>query len=71
MKKVKFNVCINGEAEVNNDSTDFQKGIDAKVNVAKWVKESLGLPPKHELDISLGYGEVVITNLESPKVELM
>jgi hypothetical protein len=70
-KEISLNVCINLKVRVNNDSTDLQKEIDAKVRVIQWVSEELVIGPGDELDISHGYGEVEVFDLESINVELL
>lgn len=69
--EIKLNVCINISARVTNDSIGFQKEIDAKVRVTQWIKEELNIPPDCELDISHGYGEVEVFDLESIHAELL
>ena len=70
-KEVNLNVCINLKVRVSNDSTDRQKEIDAKVRVIQWVGEELVVKPGQELDISHGYGEVEVVDLESIHAEIM
>ena len=70
-KVVNLNVCINLKARVNNDSRDLQKEFDAKVRVIQWIKESLNVPKGCELDISHGFGEVEVFELESINAEVM
>ena len=69
-KEVDLALCINVKVRVTNDSTDFQKAIDAKVAVVEWLREET-LPKGEELDISYGSGEVEIINLESIRAEIM
>jgi len=70
-KEYDLNICINIKARVSNESIGLQKEIDAKVRVIQWIQEELTIPAKGELDISHGYGEVEVFDLESINVEVM
>lgn len=69
-RQINLSVCFNIKAKVGNDSSDRQQGVDARFAVAKWIaQELLILEGTGELDITNGYGEVVVWDMEYPNVE--
>lgn len=70
-KEYQLNACFNIKARITNDSIGYVKEVDAKKKVAKWIKEQLVLPAGCELDISMGYGEVEVFDIEPVSVELL
>lgn len=70
-KEESWNVCINIKTRTTNESIGYQKEIDAKVRLIQWINEELNIPAGQELDISHGYGEVEVFDLESINAEIM
>lgn len=71
IQEFSLNVCFNIKARICNDSIGYVKEADTKRIVAKWATEELGLPPGCELDITMGYGEVEVFDIEPVTVEIM
>jgi hypothetical protein len=70
-KQFKLNLTFDVVVDVTNDSTDRQKEFDAKVAIIKWVNQELNIPSGSELDISNGYGEIVIHDNEYINAEVL
>jgi hypothetical protein len=70
-------VCLNIPTDITNDSSSRQKGVDARVKLAQWIKTELNIPAfknapaPSKLDISNGYGEVEIYDCELIHTELL
>jgi hypothetical protein len=65
-----LSLCLDMKVDITNDSSSRQKGVDARVRFIQWVQQELNLPFAGELDISNGYGEVVIHGNEHINAEL-
>ena len=59
-EQFKLNIVIDVITNITSDSSSSQKGVDARMGVARWVEEELNLPDSHFLDISDGYGKLEI-----------
>ena len=70
-EEFQLNVCFNIKARVAGDSVSYVKAEEAKKRVKKWVAEELVLTPGYELDITNGYGEVEVFDIEEINVEVM
>jgi len=70
-KEFRLNICLDAKVAVTNDSSDTQKEFDAKVALIQWVKQKLNIPSDTELDISNGYGEIVISDNEFFNAEVL
>ena len=70
-KEFQLNVCFNIKARVCNDSIGYVKEQDAIKQVRKWVENEIVLTPGFELDISDGYGEVEVYDIEPISVEVL
>jgi hypothetical protein len=67
----KLNVLFDVKVDVTNECSSRQKGVDARVAIMKWVHQELNIPSGSELDISMGYGEIVIHDNEHINAELI
>lgn len=70
-EEIQFNVCFNIKARVCNDSVSYVKVQEAKKAIKRWVAEELVIQAGDELDISRGYGEVEVFDIEPINVEVM
>ena len=68
-EEFQLNANFNIKARVAGDSVSYVKLAEAKKRVAKWVAEELVLTPGFELDITNGYGEVEVFDIEPINVE--
>jgi hypothetical protein len=59
-EQFKLNIVIDVNANITSDCSSRQKGVDARMGVARWIEQELNLPENHFLDISDGYGKLEI-----------